>query len=191
MNASTIILYRCILERYSKVIWSHKIQEIQADLHLSHQKLVNNHTCCLSVLITGGLVTMFSGLIPDCGEKISTIVSGVLSAFLSYFTIRYKDSQFETKATANRLWASKLHDLRNRYESLLADTKAGLLSDEQVVARRNELRVLENEIYSSAPHTTQKACDIAENKLKVKKESISENEEMKIIISEEYWDGIL
>ena len=130
MNESTRLLYKCIEGRYVKVTWSHKIQEIQGDIYLEKDRCVKNITCWLSVLTTGGAL---SSILSFIEPQISGSITAFLAILLSYFTVRYKDGQLEEKAKLNKNFAAKLHDLRNKYESLMTDILAGLLNDNEIM----------------------------------------------------------
>ena len=179
MNESTRLLYKCIEGRYVKVTWSHKIQEIQGDIYLEIDRCVKNITCWLSVLTTGGAL---SSILSFIEPQISGSITAFLAILLSYFTVRYKDGQLEEKAKLNKNFAAKLHDLRNKYESLMTDILAGLLNDNEIVDKRNELREEEDLLYIKAPHTFPAAVKRAEKALRTNKESTTEEDEIDAIV---------
>lgn len=183
MNESIIILYKCIQARYVKVVWSHKIQEIQGDIYLCNDKWIKNAVCILSCITTGtaSLSTIFALL--DLNTQITGAVTAFLGICLSYLTIRFKDGQQKKKAKENKIFAAKLHDLRNKYESLMTDIKAGVLKNsDEITARRDELSMEENELYSNAPHTSRSAVKKANKALKIRKESTTEEDEIDAIV---------
>jgi len=96
--------------------------------------------------------------------------------------VRYKDGQLEEKAKLNKNFAAKLHDLRNKYESLMTDILAGLLNDNEIVDKRNELREEEDLLYIKAPHTFPAAVKRAEKALRTNKESTTEEDEIDAIV---------
>ncbi|MDD4698002.1 MAG: SLATT domain-containing protein [Fermentimonas sp.] len=180
MNESTRLLYKCIEGRYVKVTWTHKIQEIQGDIYLQKDRCVKNITCWLSVLTAGGALSFISSFIEP---QISGSITSFLAIILSYFTVRFKDGQLEEKAKVNKYFAAKLHDVRNKYESLMTDILAGLLNDSEIVDKRNELREEEDLLYSNkVPHTFSTAVKRAEKALKTNKESTTEEDEIDAIV---------
>jgi len=188
METSTKILYRNIEVRYTKVTWTHKIQEKQADIYIQKSKCIKKLTCWLTVITAGGALASLSSFIPVfslCGIAINipVILTTVLPIILSYLTLRYGDGVLDTKAKDNRQYAAKVHNLRNLYESLMYEIKANRLSDDDIVHRRNDLEKQENLVYSEeAPYTSKKANGLAEKALKIDKESTTEEEEIEAIV---------
>lgn len=182
MNESTRLLYKCIEGRYVKVTWSHKIQESQGEIYLEKSKCIKNIMCWLSVLTTGSVLSSMLSFV-DVDPQIIYSITACLAVILSYFTIRYKDNQLEMKAKENKDFAAKLHNLRNKYESLMTDICAGLLNDAEIVAQRNNLSNEENLLYSdNAPYTSSSAVKRANKALKIKKESTTEEDEIDAIV---------
>ena len=152
MESSTKILYRNIEVRYTKVVWSHKIQEKQADIYTQNSKCIKKWTCWLTVITAGGALASLSTIIPTfniCGLSINipVILTTILPLILSYLTLRYGEGILDKKAKENRLYAAKLHNLRNMYESLMYEIKADSLNDEEIVNRRNLLEKQEFTVF--------------------------------------------
>lgn len=188
MNESTLVLYRLIQDRYSKVAWSHKIQECQGDHYINKLKIVKNHIVWFSILTTSGTLSALLPWVED--NQFISCITAFFATFLSYFTIRYNDGYLENKAAENKRMASELHDLRNKYESLLADIKANLLTDDEIVTKRNHLREEEYRIYKNAPYTSKKSVKQAGLDLIQNKESITEEHERESIIPDYLQDSI-
>ena len=191
MKESTQYLHRNIVSRYVKVIWTHKIQECQGDIYENKSKTIKAHICGFTVLTAGGALTSVMPFIQpiSCGSftiDLPTWLTAVLSVFLSYFTLRYGDGNLDSKSRLNRQYAAKMHHLRNLYESLLYEIKAGMLEDDEIVKRRNELEVAENTVYSEeAPYTSKKAVEMAAKALKVNGDSTTEDSEILAVVSPE------
>ena len=78
----------------------------------------------------------------------------------------------------------RFSDLRNRYAGLLSDIKAGLLSNEQIVARREVLENEENIIYSGVvPVTSSEAVTMADKALKKNQVATTTDEEIALLVS--------
>lgn len=179
MKESTKVLYKCIQGRYVKITWTHKIQEKQAEINRREGKRVKNITCFLSVMTTGGAL---SSIMPFLDSQVLTILTAILALCLSYFTIRYKDGLLEENAKQNKSFAAKMHDLRNRYESLMTEILAERYTDEQIIEKKDILEQLEREYYENAPHTDTKAVKQSEQALKTNKESTTEEDEIDAIV---------
>lgn len=181
MDDSTQILYREIQERYVKVIWTHKIQLCQASIHRSTLKYRNTKLTILSLLVSASALTNILKWLPDC---IIVPVMALLSLILTFYTIKYKSENLGKEVADNERFAATMHDLRNRYAGLLADIKAGELSNQQIVEKRSVLEHEENLIYSGiVPPTTSKAVADASIALKVSQDSITTDEEIAQLVS--------
>lgn len=80
-----------------------------------------------------------------------------------------KDGTLENQESSGKQYAAKCRNLRNRYESFLADIKSHRYNIyEEICCERNVLRELENELFSEevAPHTTAEAVKLADKQLK-------------------------
>jgi hypothetical protein len=181
MNESTKVLYREIQERYVKVMWTHKIQLCQAGIYKKKSKCHNTLLAVLSVLVSAAAIT---NVLKWLSEDIMVPVLAVLSLALTFFTVLYKSEDLSKAVTDNEHFAATMHDLRNRYAALLSDIKAGLLTDNVIVQRRDVLEREENLIYSGVvPFTSKEAVDMAEELLKTKQESTTTDKEIEIMVS--------
>lgn len=181
MNESTRILYRELLERYVKVIWTHKIHLCQAAIHIRENKCHNTTLAILSVLVSAAAVTNVLKWLPEC---LMIPVLAVLSLALTFFTVLYKAENLGKAASENDRFAATMHDLRNRYAGLLADIKAGIMTEHEIKEKREALEHEENLIYSGLlPYTSQEAVDAAEKALKSKQDSTTTDEEIHLLVS--------
>ena len=181
MEESTKILYREIQERCVKVIWMHKIQQCQADINLKKNRKRNIWLTVLSVLVSAAAVTNILKWIPDV---VIVPILALLTLTLTFFTIRYKTDNLGMAAAENEHFAAVMHNLRNRYTGFLSEIKAGLLTNAQIVAKRDVLEKEENLIYSGiVPSTTVDAVKTAEKALKVKQDSTTTDDEIELLIS--------
>lgn len=182
MEDSTKILYRELQERYVKVIWTHKIQLCQATIHNKRNKYQNRVLALLSVLVSAAAIINVLKWLP---EGVMIPVLAILSLALTFFTVLYKSENLGKAASENEHFAATMHDLRNRYAGLLADIKAGMLTKEQVIQKRDNLEHEENLIYLGiVPFTSQEAVDAAEVALKSKKESTTTDKEIELLVSQ-------
>ena len=181
MDNTTKILYHEILERYSKVIWTHEIHHCQARIQLRENKQRNQLLTVLSVLVSTAAITNIFKWFPDC---FILPVLAFLSLTLTYFTVKYKADNLGKLAAENRQYAAIMHNLRNRYSGLLAEIKAETLSDEQIIERRKSLEDDENLIYSGiVPLTSPEAVMMADKALKKDQVATTTDEEIKLIVS--------
>ena len=181
MDESTKVLYREILERYIKVIWTHEIHQCQASIQLKQNRRRNLLLTALSVLVSASAITNVFKWLPN--EVILPLLA-FLSLTLTFFTAKYKADNLGKSAAENKQYAAIMHNLRNRYAGLLSEIKAGLLSNEQIVARREVLENEENIIYSGVvPVTSSEAVTIADKALKKNQVATTTDEEIALLVS--------
>ena len=181
MDDSIKILYREILERYSKVIWTHEIHLCQANIQLRQNKRRNLLLTLLSVFVSTAAITNIFKWIPEC---FIIPILALLSLTLTFFTVRYKADNLGKAAAENRQYAAIMHNLRNRYAGLLSEIKAGMLSEKQIVERREALENEENIIYSGiVPITSPEAVAMADKALKKDQVATTTDQEIALIVS--------
>lgn len=181
MDNTTKILYQEILERYSKVIWTHEIHHCQARIQLKQNKQRNLLLTFLSVLVSTASITNIFKWLPD---NIILPTLAILSLTLTFFTVMYKADNLGKLAAENRQYAAIMHNIRNRYSGLLAEIKAETLSNEQIIERRKSLENEEDLIYSGiVPLASPKAVTMAAKSLKKDQVATTTDEEIKMIVS--------
>lgn len=183
MNENIKVQYNLLVDRYIKMAWTHKIQEIQADLYIKESIKLKRWVAIVNALTTtSAIASLFSILEIDW---IVPTLTAVLAAISSYLTFRYKEKSLEEKALENKKYAAKCRNFRNMYEALLTDIMSGAIADiKDIVAKREKLEGKENELFcgETAPHTTGKAVELASKALKVNRDSQTTAEEIKAIL---------
>ena len=178
MDEQTKILYREILERFNKIIWTHKIHLCQANIYLLKKKKQNQILLVFSILVSASAITNIFKWLP---EAVIVPLMAFLALALTYFTTKYKAENLEKKAADNERFAAVMHDLRNKYAGFLSDIKAELYTKEQISKKRIEL---EHIVYSGlVPQTSKEAVDTASIALKNRQESTTTDKEIIQIIS--------
>lgn len=183
-------IYREIEDRFVKIAWTHKIQEIQADLYLK-QNNCNKWWMAVSngMATTTAFVSVVTSALKSIdAEWIMPSATSLLAVISTILTLRYKDGMLEDKAMACKQYAAKCRNLRNGYEALLTDIMTGRLKEIEAISQKRDFMTnLENELFSSeiAPHTTSEAVDLASKALKGRKESLTSEDEIKAIVPEQ------
>lgn len=182
MDESTLVLYRVILERYVKVIWTHKIHLCQASIYYRKKKSRGTFLTLLSCAVSAAAITNVLSWLPT---GIIVPVLATLSLVLTFFTIKFKSDNLEKAAIENEHFAATMHDLRNRYEGLLADIKSGMLTKSEIISKRELLEREENLIYSGiVPFTSSDAVVKAGRALKLDQDSTTTEGEIDLLVSE-------
>lgn len=183
LEFNTAKLYKQIVGRYIKVVWTHKIHECQAYIYFEHAERVQTWISVLTGLTATGTVAAL--ILFDCPgiDKVAVWLTAIFALALSYFNFRYKDGILEKKMEENKVYAAKMHHLRNLYESLLTDIVTEKIDVTDIMNRRAELEQKENELYSQkVPITSNKAVKQATKALKGSQESTTTDEEEKLIL---------
>lgn len=189
MNEAVKTQYKLLIDRFGKMIWTHKIQEKQADIYMREAKDLKCKMAWLTVLTTtSAVMTAIDQMlqIVKC-EWAGNIITALFAGLSAYYVLRYKDESLETKAKDNKNYAAKCRRIRNEYESLLTDIKSGRVAGLDEIARRRDALEKDEDILFSgelAPHTSKEAYNEAEKALKQNKEAISEEDELESIIPE-------
>lgn len=179
-------IFRELEDRFVKISWTHKVQEIQAGLY---QKQSSCQKWWMAV--ANGLTTTFAFVTVvtsalksiDAGWAWPAITS-IIAVVSSVITFRFKDGVLDDKATACKQYAAKCRNIRNMYESILADTKAGRYSIDELYLKRDQMTEIEDVLFSGeiAPHTTSEAVKLARRALINNRDTQTEDHEIKAIV---------
>jgi hypothetical protein len=186
MDNNIKIIYRELEDRFVKICWSHKVQEIQAGLYLKksnkqkwYMAIANGitTTAAFATAVTNGCKLVGA-------EWVGPAITSVIGVFSSIITLRFKDGVLEDKALACKQYAAKYRNIRNKYEAILADAKAGRYTIDQLCSKRDEVAELEDALFSGeiAPHTTPKAVELAKKSLIQDRDTQTEEHEIKAIV---------
>lgn len=186
MDENTKPIYRELEDRFVKICWTHKVQEIQAGLY---QKQSNCQKWWMAVAngvtTTSAFVTVvMSGLKSIDAGWVWAAITSIIAVVSSIITFRFKDGVLDDKATVCRQYAAKCRNIRNMYESILADTKAGRYSIDELYLKRDQMTEIEKALFSGeiAPYTTSKAVNLAKQALINKRDTRTEDYEIKAIV---------
>lgn len=162
MNEIDSILEGQIRECYGRVVYTHKTHEKCADLLFSQHQLIKKCQIGLSALVTCGVI---STIFPETNPFLA-IATAVLSTVLFALNAYTKDYDLGEVAQKHRQSAAEVWLVRERYLTLLADFRSGVVTDEQARSQRDELLEELGVIYSGSPGTNAKAYQMAQNALK-------------------------
>lgn len=181
-------IYRQVEDRYVKISWTHKIQEIQAGLYI---KKSNSQKWWMAIANGVTTTSAFVSVVTNALEVMDTswvwpAITSLIAVISSIITLRFKDGVLESKASACKQYAAKCRHIRNMYESLLADIKSGCCEFDEMCKKRDIMTEQENALFTgeTAPHTTPKAVELARKSLLENKDSLTEQHEIKSIVPE-------
>lgn len=174
------ILQSQIRETFGRVVYSHKTQEKCADIVLKLHKKLKLLLIIISALVTTSFFVKIFG-----DNQWSLIVGVILSTILLGLNTYTKDYDLGEIAQKHTNAANDLWDIRECFLSLLTDMRAGLLSVNQIVARRDELQNRLYNVYSGSPRTNSKAYKEAQQALKLNEELTFSDEEIDVFLPKE------
>lgn len=179
-------IYRELQDRYVKIAWTHKIQEIQAGLYLKKSSC-NKWWMAIAngVTTTTAFVTVVTSALKAVDAAwLWPAITSVIAVVSSIITLRYKDGVLDDKAMACKQYAAKCRNIRNKYEALLTDTFANRYNLDELCEKRDALTAEENDLFAGeiAPHTSKEAVALAKKALLENKDSQTEAHEIKAIV---------
>lgn len=151
-----------VRECFGKVSWSHKTHECQASIYFTYHNILLWCRIILSALAAG------SGVVTLLRASTASVVTAVSSTLVLVIDLVFKDHSFADRAVAHQATATRLWRIRESYFTLIAE----LLSDNKTEDDSQLREKIENladelqDVYLSAPRTTQTAYIQASKKLK-------------------------
>lgn len=162
MTEDAEILEGQLRECFARVVYTHKTQEICADLLLKRHAMIKVWQVVLSALVTGGILTTFL----EDWRVVATFVSAALSTMLLALNAYVKDHDLGALAQKHRRAAAGLWLIREKYEGLLTDLRSGSLSVDDGRTARDTLLGELHAAHAGAPSTNSKAYQKAQFALK-------------------------
>ena len=167
------VLEDVVRDSYSGVVWSHKIQEKQADIYGENYSRLESLNILAASLTSCGIVsTIF------CENLFAKIITALLSfvtlSITTYFkSFDIKNMEKQCKDTANRLVV-----VRNDLLHIIAEIHMKSRSVDEINHDYIQIINTLNKIYVEAPSTTQKAVERASEALKTNNEYTYTEEEI-------------
>ena len=155
-----------VRDSYASVVWSHKIQEKQADIYAKKFKKMETVNIGAASLTSVGIVAL---IFTD--PLWLKLVSALISFATVYITAYFKSFDLQKFITSHKAAANKLIAVRDQYRVLLTEIKLKVDSVENLLARYKELVEKTDAIYLEAPTTTDEAVGKASKALKIKKDN--------------------
>lgn len=168
-----LVLEDNVRHSYMSVVWSHKIQEKQADILTNYYKRLETVRVICAVIISGSLISLIFK--DQFKVKLITTFISFISAVISML---FKSFDIQKSITNHKNTANELLAIRNQFQLLLVDIKMKNKDKSELMKIYNNLIVQLDDIYRTAPNTTDKAVKRAENALKIKKDNEFLDEEI-------------
>lgn len=183
MTKEITILYRQIEDRYCKMAWNHTLQLKESDQRERKSKRLKLWKQILSAVSSVGIIAvLFTSLGCDKWLELATAIFTVATMVITWLC---DNGALDADVVKARSIAAECHNMRNMYDSLLADIKSESINIDEIRSRRSTLEVVENELLKKEfLSVSPKAMQLAEESLKVKKEAQTSEEERRAIIPE-------
>ncbi|MBQ9345407.1 MAG: SLATT domain-containing protein [Kiritimatiellae bacterium] len=173
MSDSYNILEDAVRDIFVRTVWSHKIQEKQADIYQKQYKCMETINILCASLASIGILSSIRH-----GELWIKIISAVLSFATVFIGTYFKSFSPNKLARVHKETANKLLIVRNEFTCLLTSIKLKNKSVEELEDRYRALMEKANEVYKDASTTTDKAVDLAKKGLQVKGDNTFSEEEI-------------
>ncbi len=167
------VLEDAVRDSYGGVVWTHKIQEKQADICAVKFKKMETVNIVAASLTSAGIIAI---IFTD--PLWLKLISAIVSFATVYITAYYKSFDLQKLVASHKATANKIIAVRDKYKVLLTEIKLQSDSVENLLTKYNELVKETNGIYLEAPTTTDKAVEMAREALKVKKDNTFTDEEI-------------
>ena len=160
------ILLDIVRQTFASVVWTHKIQEKQADIYNERCEFIETATACgiVSLLFTDQFWIKI-------GASLLSLATIAISVYDKTFNLR--DLGVQHKIAAN-----KLISIRNELLQIIAEIHVHKESVETINSRYQEIAIKLSKVYSEIPTTTSKAVKRASDALKKNEEFTYSEEEI-------------
>ncbi len=162
-----------IRQLFGSVVWTHKIQEKEADRLRAKYKFIDTIKIILSALTSSGI---FSTIFID--EFCLKIVTAVMSTITLFINIYCKTYDLKTEAKEHKESALALFTLREKIISTLSDIKCCNLTFDEVINIKNSLYNEYFDICKNTKDASPKAVKMASKALNKSKDNQYSDEEI-------------
>lgn len=155
------------------VVWTHKIQEKQADIYLEKYNRFEIIRILLQVITTSGII---STIFVD--YMVAKVISAVFSAISLYVTTYLKSYDLKELYRKHKETALMLLSLREEIISIICEIKLEKYTEDELIKKRDIVNIKYIEICNSALDVSKEAVDRASLALKQQNDSNYEDEEI-------------
>jgi len=174
------LLLAQVRELYGRAAYTHKTQELQADICYSKHRNQRRWLIGLTAVSSG---TFLASLL-DIGlsEKWSSLVISFIALAVTAVNLGTQNFKYGEEVQQHRDTAAKLWNVRESYLSLITDIQSGACPMDEGVKRRDQLQEQYFAIINDAPRTTPKAYETAQDRLKNKEDLTFSDQEIDLLL---------
>lgn len=162
-----------IRQQFASVVWTHKVQEKQADIYSERYSWLETINIIVAALTTCGIVGL---IFQDENSLWLKIITAIFSFATLAISAYYKSFDPSTKAKENKAAANKLIGIRNELLTLIADCHTQEKESETIKSEFDEVNKRVNALYLELPTTSKEAVDRATDALENDEYSYSDDE---------------
>lgn len=174
---SNLEIYQTLLDvvrqNFASVVWTHKIQEKQADIFEEQYRLLETINILAASATSCGII---GSVFADC------IAIKIIAAILSFITLSitayFKSFDMISRQKHSKDAANQFLVIRNELLQVIADIHMKKKDVYEIDENYQKIMKKLNELYVSAPSTTDNAVDRASEALNVNKEYTYTEEEI-------------
>ena len=169
------VLENNVRHTFMSVVWSHKIQEKQADILTRRYKNLEILRIACSAITSAGLISLIF-----TEQFLIKIVATIISFISTLISMFYQSFEIQKSITNHKNSATELLIIRNKLQLLLVEIKLRNKSEIEIVELYRQLVDKLADVYKTAPNTTDKAVKLAANALNVSKDNEFSDDEIDI-----------
>ena len=173
MNTEMKILENTVRTSFAGVVWSHKIQEKQADIYTERYKYLEFIRIIVSSITSCGVISL---LFLD--ELWIKLISTFLSLIVVAISAIFKSFSMQELCASHKKAAHSLLVVRDKYQHLLMKIRAGQKTYTELDVEYAALEIEKHQAYAGSPTTTEKAVKLAKQALEIKKDNSYSDEEI-------------
>ena len=155
------VLLDVVRQNFASVVWTHKIQEKQADIYAERYKLLETINVIVAALTSCGVVS----LVTDQECMLVKVVTCILSFATLAITAYFKSFDLKSLEKQHKDAANNFIVIRNELLQVNADIHMKTDSAQDINERYQEIMKRLNSLYVTAPGTSDKAVKKASKAL--------------------------
>jgi hypothetical protein len=173
MDEEYTILEDSVRSTFGSVVWSHKIQEKQADIYSSQYKHMETAKIAAASFTSVSIVSLL--FTDQMWIKILSTTISFISVFISAF---FKSFDLQTLVSSHNSTAQKLLAIRNELKVILLLIHLQKESVSELTDEYQKIIKSLDDVYAEAPRTTDKAVQKARIALNITQDNSFSDEEI-------------
>jgi len=148
------------------VVWSHKIQEKQADIYAKHFKVMETAKILSASITSVGIVSL---IFTD--QLLIKLISALISFVSVFVSALFKSFNLQTMVGQHKAAANNLLAVRDDLKLLILQIKLQKSDPNALYDRYEKIVHQLDKVYADAPNTTDKAVALARKALNITKDN--------------------